>query len=401
MVIGLDGVIVKKKGNDGSRIANTRTIFNIIRKEKGLTRTQLADKTGLSAPSVSRILGVLSEIGYINENVSPSNNLGRKTMLISSRPGLDYSLGVQIDKNFIRAGIIDLANNLVISEKTAFECYLNSATAVLRQVALIRDELAAKAVINPKKIHSAGIAMPGAVNRKEGIQTFSPQLGWSGIPVRNIAEKILKVPVVIDNDLKFYAYGESTKGLEGNPESVTFLYIGSGVGAAHVLDGKVLKGSMNSAGEIGHVKIDNPGIMCDCGRVGCLQTHMTEGAMINKARSVISTISTSSEIFEYMDQGAEWAVNIVMELVNYAAITLGILVAVYDPHLIVLGGEIIEQNDRIFQAIVNRYTDIEYTAIGKHCKIVKSSMQGKSVILGAGIAAVDLFLNNFNFSLPV
>ena len=380
------------------RIANLKTVYDCIRSRKATTRSELSKLTGLSLPSITRIVNALTEIGYVASNGLKSDGLGRKTVTMTAVSSVGYTIGVQIDKKFIRIGIIDFANNIIARDKVPYDCYLNSAKAVIERISVIMTEMLEVNAISREKIRGAGISMPGIVNRNEGILVFSPQLGWSSLPIQNIAEEILHLPVVIDNDLKFYAYGECNKGIEGNPNSITFLYIGSGVGAAHVVDGRIFKGAFNSAGEIGHVKIDTHGILCDCGRIGCLQTHMTESSIVNKAKGILSDITSSSEVFEYMERGNQWATNIIMDLINYSAIALGILIAVYDPQVIVLGGEIIEQNSIVFQSIINRYADMGYTPINRNRAIIKSSMQGNSIIFGAAISSADIFLQNHDFS---
>ncbi len=382
---------------NGTKLENIRSVFDLIRSHKTMTRLELSEKTKLSLPTITRIIVNLQDLNLIEEEKQASAGLGRRTSVLKVSPSAKYSYGIHIDKKSLNLGIVGLNNSIIANKKIPFDSYLNSAKKVIEESGIRLNELATQYQIPLEQVVSVGIALPGIINPTEGIQEFSPQLGWKGLPLRSLATEILKLPVIIENDLNCHAYGESLLGVEGNPFTAVFINIGSGVGAAYVENNVVFKGSFNSAGEIGHTKIDTGGILCDCGGTGCLQTHMSEWAIVNKARKINPKVTSSKEVFDYMNEGYAWASSIIFDLINYTSIAFGLLVALYDPHVIVVGGELIDQNPAFFDYLVNRYSDTESSHMIIKRKLLKSRSGGKSVFYGAAVLALNHFLETYGF----
>lgn len=386
--------------NNNLKSQNSREALYYILRENNITRNILSQKTGLSLPTITRAVTDLLEGGYIHEVSSAPEEkhrkaagAGRKTCFLNIAAQSCYSFGIHIDKNNYKVGITDLSGKVIAFKSINCNCNVLSAKSVLQEAKNNLYELAAKHKIDTAKVKSLGIALPGVVNSSDGVLLFSPQLSWQGLPIRTIADNVFDnaLCVTVENDVKSFAYGETFKGVKGSPQSVVFLNIGSGVGSAYIENGKIFNGNFNCAGEIGHAKIDIGGILCDCGRTGCLQTHMTEKAIVDKAKKFLPHVASSQEVIESMKDGQEWASLIINELVNYSTIAIGLLVSAYDPQTVVLCGDLIEKDEIIFEKILNRHLDTEYTPFNNSCNVIRSCTNETGVFYGVCILATEKF----------
>ena len=125
-----------------------------------------------------------------------------------------------------------------------------------------------------------GIGAPGVANPRTGVIEFAPNLtDWVGVPLGARLEKAFGVPVVVENDVNAGAYGEATVGAAAGYRSMVGIFPGTGIGGGIVLDGKLLRGAHNGAGEIGHVVVLIDGPRCGCGRRGCIEALASRTAI--------------------------------------------------------------------------------------------------------------------------
>ena len=107
--------------------------------------------------------------------------------------------------------------------------------------------------------------------------------GWNQYPVRSVLAQHFGCPVLVDNDVNIMALGEMHAGLARTVDDLLFVKVGTGVGCGIVVDGKVYRGVSGSAGDIGHIRIDDEGPVCACGNVGCLEAHFSGAALARDA----------------------------------------------------------------------------------------------------------------------
>jgi glucokinase len=149
-------------------------------------------------------------------------------------------------------------------------------------------EVIEKSNLPEGKICGMGIGFPGPLNAETGTIFNPPNLnGWDNVPLKDILEKELKVPVAIENDANAAALGEWWKGAGSGTSSVFCITLGTGVGGGMVLGGKVWHGASSIAGEIGHTTIIRDGIKCTCGNTGCLERYACSGGILKRANDAL------------------------------------------------------------------------------------------------------------------
>ncbi|NBH10565.1 ROK family protein, partial [Amycolatopsis sp. SID8362] len=148
---------------------------------------------------------------------------------------------------------------------------------VLRRVAALADKVREEA---PGRLVAAGIGLPGPVSFAEGMAVAPPIMpGWDRFNVRDHLGGLWGCPVAVDNDVNAMALGERHAGVARSTDDLMFVKIGTGIGCGIVLGGKVYRGVAGTAGDIGHIRLDDFGPTCACGEVGCLEAYFGGAAL--------------------------------------------------------------------------------------------------------------------------
>src|SRR5699024_3610318 len=144
---------------------------------------------------------------------------------------------------------------------------------------LIEEIKALQSVHQQKEILGIGIGMHGAVDASNGVALYAPLMNLRDLPLKECLEQALGIPVVVDNDVRALAFGEFWFGKYVDTSSMVTINLGFGVGAGVVVDGKLVHGKNEIAGEIGHMIVDLSGRPCSCGNTGCWQTLVSGPAI--------------------------------------------------------------------------------------------------------------------------
>ena len=267
----------------------------------------------------------------------------------STPAGGRWIVGVDIGGTNLVVGVIPVAGG----EPVAIQTLLTEATrggdfVVARITAMVEDMIAAALARHGgtrADIAGVGIGSPGPINRDQGIVINTPNLGWTNFPLRDLVARAVQLPATLDNDANCATYGEWWMGAGRGVDHLVGITLGTGIGGGIVLNGEIVHGASDAAGEIGHTTIEFTGRRCKCGNYGCLEAYCSGPNIAARAR-------------EGLEAGYE-----------------SILTQLVDGHL-----------DRITAATV-------YAAAMRDDRYANEVMAETAKILGAGIANVINFLN--------
>lgn len=373
---------LEKHDQEMIRKKNRMLVLDMIRKRRPVSRTEIARLTGMSAASAGRIVADLLEMGLVKETVRTSAGVGRKATMLDIDISSIMALGVDIDRNLVKIGLVDLDGTVVAEERREFASDDMRPDAAAEAVAAAAPRLAASQGLAVSKLIGVGIGMPGFIDTENGTVVFSAQLGWRNARIAKAIEERLGLPAVLDNDLKVKALGESAARELDAAGTTALVSIGSGVGSALIVDRNIYRGANNIAGEIGHSIIDPNGKLCECGKRGCLQTYLTDLAMLQEANQV-KPVASLDELFRLAEAGEAWAHHIIDRACTYAAVTLNNVACVYNPDTIVLTGSFVEDHPGMFETIERKVSAF----VGEHFagtfQVVRSTLGEKSVMIGA------------------
>jgi predicted NBD/HSP70 family sugar kinase len=366
-------------------------VLRVIRDNENISRASIARLTGMSPTSISRIVAELSEIGLVHETEPYSEGVGRKAALLKIYPDSIGTIGIYLNRDVIRLGIVNFAGNIVLERELQYDATIHSVEEVVEKLSDAIHNIIDELKSGSPRIIGIGIGIPGIIDSKEGKIVFSAQLGWKNVSFLNLMKKKIKIETIIDNTVKLKALAENLYGAAKHSQKAALISIGSGVGSALVMDGQILRGEMNSAGEVGHTIVDPEGMLCECGRRGCLQTYIAEGALINEANKV-KKINNIGEIFECADNHENWAASMLERAAMYIAIAINNVACMYSPDTIILSGRLIEQYPVMIELIEKRRALI-WEPFKDTFELVYSELKKESVIIGAATLALNTFLN--------
>ncbi|MFD9045716.1 ROK family transcriptional regulator [Streptomyces zaomyceticus] len=252
------------------RSHNAALVLDLLRVagETGISRLELAERTGLTPQAVSKITARLRTEGLATEAGHRASTGGKPRTVLRLVPSAGYAVGVHLDRDELTTLLTDLAGTVVALRRRALDLG-EGAGPVLNAVTEEVRELLAEAA-PPGAVLGAGVAMPGPLDHRAGVPgrvTGFP--AWEGHPVRAELAGRLGLPVVLDKDTNAAALGLALR--PSAPDSFAYVHLGTGLGAGLVLGGAPLRGDRTGAGELGHQTVQLDGPPCDCGGRGCLE----------------------------------------------------------------------------------------------------------------------------------
>ncbi|MGC8742572.1 MAG: ROK family protein [Verrucomicrobiia bacterium] len=323
----------------------------------------------------------------------------------------DYYVGVDFGGTKILSGVFDQKLECLGTTKISTKAYRGTDAVVARIVRCILEAVD-ECDLNISNIKAVGIGAPGAVDTSNGEVIFAPNLGWQNVPLKKELEKVLNVPVFLDNDCNVNTLGVYEVEFDRKPSVLIGVFIGTGIGAGIIINGELYSGFNKTAGEVGHIVIDIDGPKCGCGNKGCLEAFASRSAIVKKIRQAIdkgeTTILTeiaSDEIDDIKSgtlrkaakRGDELVIKVVREAAFYIGVAMSNLINIFSPEVLVLGGGVIEALEKFMMPdILRTIKDYAFPGTLKNVKIETSTLGDNAGIIGAAVLAK----NSVNISQP-
>ncbi|MGW1603674.1 ROK family transcriptional regulator [Streptomyces eurythermus] len=263
------------------RSHNTALVLGLLRDAgtEGISRLELAERTGLTPQAVSKITARLRAEGFATEAGRRASTGGKPRTVLRLVPEAGHAVGVHLDRDELRVVLVEL-DGAVVAERRAeldlgagAEAVLGAVCAAVRDVVADLPGAGGEDLAGVGSLVGAGVALPGPLDHARGVLhrvTGFPE--WDGFPLRDALARRLGVPVVVDKDTNAAALGLAVGGAqEVVGRSFAYLHLGTGLGAGLVIDGGVHRGARTGAGEFGHQVIQLDGPPCECGNRGCVE----------------------------------------------------------------------------------------------------------------------------------
>lgn len=293
---------------------------------------------------------------------------------------MDTFLGIDWGGTFTKLGLIDKDGKII--KKTSFSS-LNSSQP---------DDFIKKISDNIKKyknynIKGIGVGAPGIINVEKGYIYYLPNIkGWENYPFKQVLEKRLSLPVFLDNDANIFALAEFQVGAAKGVKNAIFLTLGTGLGGALIIDGKIFH-SKTSAAELAHFPVVKKGRKCGCGANGCIETFVGNRYIERKykMKKRLSKEVSVKEIFKFAADNDKIAREIINEFVWYLGRYLAGMVNIFNPEKIIIGGGVSKSLHRFKKQL---WDHIKNQAMEPNCKgtkIVKAKLGNWAGVIGAGL----------------
>lgn len=310
-----------------------------------------------------------------------------------------YRIGVDVGGTNIKIALVDFEGKIVYSNTTPTRAEMGYEAGVNNIKQAIKD-LMNETKENEKTIEAIGFGLPGQIDYKNGVVKNLPNIpGWVEIPLAKIIEEEFSIPTRLDNDVRCAALGELNFGAGVGASNLICITVGTGIGSGIILNGKLVRGASNAAGEIGHIKLSmNDGPLCGCGDFGCFEAYASGPSIVTLAKEYISGgksakykemaadgIITPYLVAQAALQGDAVSIQIFKQIGKIIGIGLTSVVNLLNPERIIIGGGVADAGEILLepirQTIEQRAMPIQKEAVS----ILPAKLANAAGVIGASL----------------
>jgi glucokinase-like ROK family protein len=385
---------------------NKHTIIDLIRfTPGGISRVELARRMNLTRAAISAIMDDLLAIGVVRETEGhyPS---GRKPIVLEIDPTRGRVLGVDMGASHLNILLTDFSAHETAEMQMRLDINRGPQVCLAQTDELVRKLLNENG-LTLKDIAAIGVGVPGPIVAEAGMVSGPPIMpGWDGYPIRDHLKEAWGCPVTLNNDAELGAVGEWAYGAGRGERNLAYIKVGTGVGSGLLLEGQLYRGATGSAGEIGHITIDENGPLCTCGNRGCLEAFAGGNAIARRARDVVRRGQRTqlAEIvdnpdFSAMDvmmlarRGDLVAQRIVAEAGTHLGTAIASMVNLFNPSMVVIGGSISQIGDLLLEPIRAAVLKRSLQPASRAVRISAALLGRRSCAMGAVVQAISIAIH--------
>jgi N-acetylglucosamine repressor len=386
---------IKIENSDLQGNQNKIKVLQLIRNEKEITRAEIIRMSGLSAPTVTRIVESLVQLNLIQTDGIGSSIGGRPPQLIHFHSKENYVIGIDLGATFIRAALSNLDGEFI------FEIHVptnlkKGFDGVMEQAGILIGKLCERAQQKSLSLWGIGIAVCGMVNKNTGIVEYSPIFGWKNVNIQEALTKYTNLKVALGNVTHLIALGELLYGVGKDYKNFICLNLGYGIGSGIIIDGRLFGGADGIAGEIGHIVVDKYSNRKGMeGISGTLEALASGYGLADTAlelaksdkESLLYSIDPSEidarKVFEAAKTGDRLANEIIDGIAEYLSIGIDTLIKLFNTECIVLSGGLIQNGDMLIDKIRNQVTNYSMSGVSRSVSIVSSGFGENAALMGS------------------
>lgn len=392
------------KNQELKRYLQKKKIINILYREGPKSNRQISSLTHLSPPTITRLLNDLIKEKLVVDVGTGDSIGGRKPNIFSINPDSLYVLGIDIGRTSRKFTIHNFHNKAVFGMVT-YPGNLENKPETIEKIHQQATKVIKKADIDYNKIMALGIVLPGLINTRTG-KSYS-YLNYNDKPISHLFEKKFNLPVFTDNDSNLMALGENTFGLAKDKKNVLCITLDTGIGMGIIINGKLYHGNSGFAGEFGHTIVQENGLLCTCGKKGCLETIASENALVRMVKrglkegktSLITDLIkekndliTAETVLEAAKKEDHFSIEILSEIGHYLGKGIATLMHLYNPEMIIIGGKMAKAGQYITDSVKQTLNRRTIRLIREDTKIITTELGEKAAILGATSLAMQRVL---------
>jgi glucokinase-like ROK family protein len=382
-----------------------KQIIQIIDAKSSSSITELGKDLNISIPKTTALVNELISDGLLQDEGKVDSTGGRRASVYGMVPDACFFLGVDVKKYHINIGLMNFRKRIIHNKERLPFKLENTAESLKNLLSLIKEFLS-HSQVDRKSILGCGINLSGRINHRTG-HSFS-FYHFREEPLAEIIEQEIKIPTYLENDSRAMAYGELYSGEISNEKNVLFVNVDYGLGLGIILDGKVYYGRSGFSGEFGHIPLFNNEIICQCGKKGCLETEASGNALVRKFKERIQKGSTSSASknsksqsgigIEDIISGAKNEDTLCIEILGEIGEKLGkglaVLINIFNPELIILGGTLSETGDYLGLPSKNALNKFSLSLVNNDTTLKVSRLGEKAGVIGACLIARSKIIFN-------
>ena len=400
---GADAALVNKGNNRAIREVNRSIILDLVRRDRRISRTELARRSKLTKPTVSTIVdeliadGVVREVGF---GTSVAGG-GRPARLLDFNEDSAAYLGIHFGMQTITVAVADARGQ--ICETRSQPAIFDAPSRSLKALRPLITEALRAAKVPRSRIEGVAATVPGLYDQESGVCVLAPNLGWRDFPVRAALAEELGVPVTVNNITHARALAEGRVGAARGMRSYVLVYVGMGIGSGIVADGRLFFGQRGLTGEIGHCPVVVDGPVCGCGRRGCLETVASTMAITRAVQQAIAageptvlrdrTPLDAAAVTEAARAGDPLSGRILGEVGDHLGRGISYLLNILNPEMVVLAGPYVAAGEILFGPL--RASVARHAIQPQGVAIVPSTMGAGSDLVGSVLMVMDQTMRSY------
>ncbi len=378
-------------------------IISHINQSGNSTITDLSKDLGTSVPKTTSLINELIQDGLIQDEGKLDSTGGRRASMFGLVPDACYFLGVDVKKFHINFGLMDFTKKMIYQkEKVPFRLE-NTPESLENLIQLIKAFLG-EGPSSKAQILGIGINLTGRINHKTG-HSFS-FFHFKEEPLAEIIQNEIGIPTFLENDSRAMAYGEFQSNELKKENNILFINMDYGMGMGILLDGKVYYGKSGFSGEFGHIPLFENEIICHCGKKGCLETEASGHALVRKFKEQIKKGFTSIALKKNMSiaditmndiiiaamNEDQLSIELISEIGEKLGKGLAVLVNIFNPEILILGGALSETGDYIRLPARSTLNKLSLSLVNNDTKLKISQLGEKAGVIGACLTARDTII---------
>lgn len=334
------------------RAMNRSIVLNVIKTYGPIARVEVARRTGLSPATVTGITAELIDEDLVFEKDMGDSSGGRRPILLAINPSGGHVIGIKLTETQAIGALTDLEATVIV--KRTDNLHGRDPEMIVKQLSLLVSELLQMAGLPKKKLLGVGVGLAGIVDSEQGMLRQSPFFGWRDLPLGEMLQAQVRVPVYVDNDVNTLTLAEMWFGGGQGIDSFLIVTVGRGVGLGIVVNGQFYRGARGGAGEFGHTVIDPEGPTCECGKRGCLETYVGDPGLVRMAAEAVNRgeiagpITNMSDLLTQAQANDSGARAVFARAGNILGQGIANLLNIFNPQKIIISGEGTRAGDLLF-----------------------------------------------------
>ncbi|NYI03215.1 ROK family transcriptional regulator [Allostreptomyces psammosilenae] len=361
--------------------ANVERVLRAVYQAGSPTQAQIARTTGLSAATVSNIVRELEASGAVV--VRPTSAGGRRARSVSLSNSAGVVVGVDFGHAHLRVAVGALSHEVLAEEAAPIDVDA-SAVVGLESAEKLVFRLLERAGVEPERVIGVGLGLPGPIDADTGELGSTAILpGWTGVrPQAELAER-LGLAVHVDNDANLGALGELVWGAGRGFADMAYIKVASGVGAGLMIGGRLYRGPGGTAGEIGHITLDESGPVCRCGNRGCLETYTNSRALLGLLSESHGTDLTLASMVALAREGDPGCRRVLQDAGRHIGMGVAHLCNLLNPRRVVIGGELAEAGELLLAPVRESVSRYAIPSAARQLSVVPGELGRRAGVLGA------------------
>jgi len=308
-----------------------------------------------------------------------------------------FVIGVDLGGTKILTALANREGHVLAEQKIPTEA-AKGQQHVVAQIVQSVEQVRKKAGVKPEQVPALALGAPGPLDSCKGIIHFAPNLAWHDLPIRQVLERQLSIPVLLDNDANLAALGEHVYGAGRGEDNMVYITVSTGIGGGLIFGGRLYRGFADVAGEIGHMTVFPDGPLCGCGNRGCLEALASGTAIARDARELAACGRgaqilaaaggdaagiTAVTVAAAAAAGDNTAESIIARAARYLGIGIANIINLLNPSLVVLGGGVMDIGEPVWQ---NLRTEVQARTLeeaGKSARLAAAELGGRAGVMGA------------------